>query len=140
MPETMVEEESKGSWKVIAAITLVGVVVVALLSGWALTKDTATPASVEQVHQLLIQQRSISARADCRAAINYALQQVKDDRFNLVLGVTFNHQPPGTPLTDIERAVIRDANAKVTALPSLPDAVDHGATINGEQFSPCPKV
>lgn len=81
-----------------------------------------------------------SRRADCRAAIAAEFSDIKDHRFSVLLGTVFNHKPPGTPLTEAESKKIRRQNAKVDALPSLPHAVKHGATINGKHFAPCPKV
>lgn len=113
-----------------------------VLGAWGvvLSSDTASTASVEQVRALIEAQQQASTRADCRTGIASALQSVRDDRLSTTLNVVFTHKPSGTPLTQAELDLIQAANVAVTNLPRISDAVNHGATIDGIRYLPCPKV
>jgi hypothetical protein len=93
-------------------------------------------------------------RGDCRADVSAAFQPIerrKDDAesaaFRTLVTVIFDHVPPGTPLTDHENKEITDAYktagtaaTAAAALPTVPDAVEHGYTLDGRRHAPCPTV
>lgn len=137
---------------IIALVFLLGVV----LGVWGAfaTSDSATPASVEQVHRIVEAQARTSARNDCRAMIQAARRDVLDtlnfrldvDRtvhdqilgkglLSRVAGTTSDGQPDPALLAAYEANntdLTVDILLTVSLIPKLPgvDAItDHGGTM-----------
>lgn len=131
-------------WRVLIALTFLVVVVV----GVGLIINTARSGrTVTQVRDLVVATQQAQARIDCRSEYNSVRQEVIDKataisrQANIDFAGFLLGRPDSTEAVLLkDRVDLVAANDAVLALPTLPEMVEKGFSLDGARRPPCPVV
>lgn len=130
-------------FKIMLAVCI-GLIVIAIgVAAWSAYEATTSGSGVSEIRQLLNGQQAAAARDDCRARIESRFAHVVQQRdaigWSAIPKIIGLHVGDTSDLTTTGMA-LEKANAAVLALPAIEDAVDHGYTLDGKHYPPCPTV